>query len=221
MVRSDTNYLTGDNDDEFNLHKLFKHAKFKLIGLNSSFIRRLNSKLLDEINLNERLSLKENSKRNYQTFDSSDSIDNETDESIDTKSIDAESTDSNSTDTKLKDSKFRLKPKKRLLKLLNTLNFKNVYRSMNLYEELKPGKDEDKQKRKRKKKMMKKIKKITMDVCTNISSSVHLMNGYSEQSFNYDYYYDVRSMHVNYNGYDYKVNDYNYNSTIIYGPRYM
>ena len=233
---TDTHHLTCSNDDDddhsSSLHRLLKTAKFRLIGLNSSFIKRLNGKILDEFNLNERafgerMRLREDQTdgqvtteihRNYQT------ISQEISQSIDDRSIDAESEEETSIS-----KKPRLKPKKRLLKFFRRLSLKSVYESMNLnlYEELKPSAKEEekaKKKKKKKKKMMKKIKKITMDVCTNISGGVHLMDGgysYPDQHYSYDSYLGPRSMYVNYHGYNYTANDYSYSTTIIYGPRYM
>ena len=232
-TRTDTHCLTCANDEDdhqSNLHRLLKTAKFRLIGLNSSFVKRLNGKILDEFHLNERsfgerMRLKEDHSaddrqvatdihRNYQTISQTIS-----------QTIDAESEHPEETETPI-GKKFRLKPKKRLLKFLRRLSLKSVYESMNLnlYEELKPSaKEEEKVKKKKKKKVMKKIRKIMMDVCTNISGGVHLMDtGYSypDQHYGYDYF-GSRPMYINYHGYDYKANDYSYNTTIIYGPRYM
>lgn len=215
-LSSDVHHLTGTNEEQFKLHNLLKAAKFRLIGLNSSFIKRLNNKILDEFNLNERSvartgerleereTLNENhSNRNYQTINTVEQTERP-EEPV--------------------NKRFKLKPKKRLLKLLRRFSLKTVYESMNMYEELKPVKDDEV--KKKKKKIIKKIKKITMDVCSNIGAGMNLVNGnYSypdaTYGFNYDPYYDVKSMYTNYNGYDFKINDYNYNTTIIYGPRYM
>lgn len=224
---TDTHHLTSANDEDhhqFNLPRLLKTAKFRLIGLNSSFIKRLNGKILDEFHLNERsfgerMRLKEDHPdgqsttdihRNYQTI---------------SQTVEVGPNQPGETEMPIGGKKFRLKPKKRLLKFFRRLSLKGVYESMNtnLYEELKPPvKEEEKVKKKRK--VMKKIRKITMDVCTNISGGVHLMDGgysYPDQNYNYDSYFGARSMYINYHGYDYKANDYSYNTTIIYGPRYM
>lgn len=237
---TDIHHLTSSNDEDdehqSNLHKLLKTAKFRLIGLNSSFIKRLNGKILDEFHLNERsfgerMRLREDSQtdedspatasihQNYQTL--SRTFSRTTNQTIN-PTIDEEPVQPEETETPA-NKKFRLKPKKRLLKFLRRLSFKSVYESMNLnlYEELKPS-EEEKVKKKKKKKVMKKIRKITMDVCTNISGGVHLMNtGYSypDQQYNYGSYFGPNF--INYHGYDYKANDYTYSTTIIYGPRYM
>ena len=224
---TDTHHLTSAIDEDqhqFNLPRLLKTAKFRLIGLNSSFIKRLNGKILDEFHLNERsfgerMRLKEDHQddqlattdihRNYQTINQTVDVGPDQPEEIEMPNS----------------KKFKLKPKKRLIKFFRRLSLKGVYESMNvnLYEELKPlAKEEEKVKKK--KKMMKKIRKITMKVCTNISGGVHLMDGgysYPDQHYNYDSYFGPRSMYINYHGYDYKANDYSYNTTIIYGPRYM
>ena len=157
--------------------------------------------------------------RNYQTLSRSFSR-----TASESESTDENPEQSEETETPVS-KKFRLKPKKRLLKFLRRLSLRSIYESMNLnlYEELKPStKEEEKAKKKKKRKVMKKIRKITMDVCTNISGGVHLMNtGYSypDHQYSYDSYYGPNF--INYNGYDYKANDYTYNTTIIYGPRYM
>lgn len=210
---SDIEDLTGDYEHKLNLNRLLKTAKFKLIGLNSSFIRKLNRTIFEEFNLNVRSDEKtafSERNRNYQTINQPAVIsvnDEQTDELADQFA--------STTNQQQKEKKFR--PKKHLIRLFETLHFKN-----GLYEQLRSTNDEKATKKKKKRKLIKKIKKITMDVCANLSGGVEILNGsygYPSNGFdfnpNYDYH-DSRSMYINYNGYDF-----NYNSTIIYGPRYI
>lgn len=203
---SDVHYLTSQ-DDKRNLNRLFKSSKLKFIGLNSGFVRRLNRKIIEEFSLNEkgnesqglRDGMKESQTRNYQSIDAFN-------------------------DDQTPAKRRRLRPKKHLLRLLRSFHIiKNE-----MYEELKSSKENEEKNKNKKKKLVKKLKKITIDACSNLSTSVHLMNGtynYPDQfyGFNYDQYDHCRtSMNYNdYNSYKYAT-DYAYStSPIIYGPRYM